>query len=92
MARITAELLRRRAEHNGGCLADVRELALHAQGLERIELLGRACRRLRVLYLQNNLISRIEALRRLKVEAGRDGGWPALGPRARSAADADAQV
>ena len=35
------------------------EVALHSQGLERIELLGHACRELRILYLQNNVIGRI---------------------------------
>ncbi|PSC70165.1 tilB-like protein [Micractinium conductrix] len=66
MARITADLLRRRAEHNDRNLITLHEIALHAQGIERIELLGSLCRHLRILLLQNNLISRIEGLHRLK--------------------------
>ena len=67
MPRITEELLVRRAEHNGGCLRTLEEVALHGQGLERIELLGQACRHLRILLLQNNLICKIAGLHRLKV-------------------------
>jgi len=67
MARITADLLRRRAEHNDGALVTLREIGLHQQGIERIELINQACRHLRILYLQNNLISKIENLHRLKV-------------------------
>ena len=70
MPPVTVALLRRRAEHNGGCLASLRELALAGEGVERIELLGRACRGLRLLYLQNNLIARVEGLHRLKVRGG----------------------
>lgn len=45
-------------------LALPQELSLHAQNIEKIELLGQACRHLRILYLQNNVIGRI-------------GAWPA---------------
>ena len=86
--RVTLDLLRKRAEHNGGVVPTLQvrakpfaapslwaltpclhalgvsphspqEVALHSQGLERIELLGHACRELRILYLQNNVIGRI---------------------------------
>jgi hypothetical protein len=50
-------------------------LALHQLGLERIELLNQACRHLTCLYLNNNIISRIENLNRLKARPG--GGPPA---------------
>jgi protein TilB len=67
MGQITLDLLRRRAGANGAPLGALRELALHGQGLERgAELLGRACRRLRVLHLQNNLLASTEGLHRLK--------------------------
>ncbi|PRW34002.1 tilB-like protein [Chlorella sorokiniana] len=66
MAPITEALLVRRAEHNDGRLATLQEVALHQQGIERIELLNQLCRRLRILYLQNNLICKIERLNRLK--------------------------
>jgi len=93
MSPITLELLRKRAEHNGGIVATLearstaptrrfgvklltadsqpselltrapvsQEVALHGQDIERIELLGHACRELRILYLQNNVIGRIGA-------------------------------
>ncbi|EPY27795.1 U2 small nuclear ribonucleoprotein A' [Strigomonas culicis] len=66
MARITPELLRRRAEHNDGCLSTLKEVALHQQDIERIEVIGDCCRQLEILYLCNNYISKIEGLRHLK--------------------------
>ena len=66
MGRITVELLRRRAEHNEGCLSNLKEIALHQQDIEKIELVGDACRQLEILYLCNNYISKIEGLRHLK--------------------------
>ena len=56
-----------KAEHNDGCLSTLQHISLHQQNIERIELLGHACRDLRILYLQNNLISKIENLHHLKV-------------------------
>ena len=73
MTRLTLELLRARAEHHDGPLATLRALALHQLGLERIELINQACRHLTCLYLNNNIISRIENLNRLKA---RPGGRP----------------
>ena len=55
-----------RAEHNEGRLATLEEVSLHQQGIERIELLGHACRSLKILYLQSNVIGRLENLHRLK--------------------------
>ena len=55
-----------RAEHNNGLLADLQELRLHQQNIEAIELIGQACRKLRVLYLTNNLISSLRGLEHLK--------------------------
>ncbi|CAJ1029885.1 Leucine-rich repeat/Leucine rich repeat, putative [Leishmania lindenbergi] len=66
MARITVELLRRRAEHNEGCLSNLKEIALHQQDIEKIELIGDACRQLEIVYLCNNYIRVIEGLRHLK--------------------------
>ncbi|KDD73700.1 hypothetical protein H632_c1917p0, partial [Helicosporidium sp. ATCC 50920] len=66
MASLTADLLRRRAEHNNGQLSTLQELALHGQFLESIDLLGTACRSLRILLLQNNVIGKIHGLHRLK--------------------------
>ncbi|CAH8461464.1 unnamed protein product [Dicrocoelium dendriticum] len=66
MVRITEELIRKRAEHNEGEVFSLEELSLHQQNLERIELLDKLCRDLKILYLQNNLISKIENVSRLK--------------------------
>ena len=66
MSRITLELLKRKSEHNDGTLAELEELSLHQLELESIEILGTTCRRLRILYLQNNIIPRLEGLHHLK--------------------------
>ena len=66
MPRITLDLLRRRAEHNEGVLSTLEEITLHQQDLEAIEVLGDCCRNLQILYLQNNLIRKIEGLNHLK--------------------------
>ena len=65
MVRITEELLRRKAEHHDGLLTDLEEVSLHQLEIERLEGLG-ACRKLRILYLQNNVIGRLENLRHAK--------------------------
>ncbi|XP_071348124.1 dynein axonemal assembly factor 11 isoform X2 [Trachinotus anak] len=59
-------MVRRRAEHNECEIFSLEEVSLHQQDIERIEHLDRWCRDLRILYLQNNLIPRIESLGRLK--------------------------
>lgn len=66
MGRITVALLRKRAEHNEGCLSDLKEIALHQQEIERLEVIGDVCRELEIVYLCNNYIPRIEGLRHLK--------------------------
>jgi len=60
------ELLRRRSEHNEGELSTLEEISLHQFDLERIENLDKYCRNLKMLYLQNNIIPRMENLNRLK--------------------------
>jgi len=59
MPRITEELLRKRAEHNDKCLSTLEEITLHQQDLERIELIGSLCPKLKILFFQNNLIPKI---------------------------------
>ncbi|KAM9718997.1 dynein axonemal assembly factor 11 [Menidia menidia] len=66
MVFITEDLIRRRAEHNDCEILSLEEVSLHQQDIERIEHIGRWCRDLKILYLQNNLIPRIENLGRLK--------------------------
>ncbi|XP_050725991.1 dynein axonemal assembly factor 11-like isoform X2 [Eriocheir sinensis] len=66
MVRITLDLVRKRAEHNDGELSTLEELSLHQQDIERIEHLHRWCPRLKILYLQGNIISKIENMGRLR--------------------------
>ena len=54
--RITEDLIRRKSEHNEGALEDLEEIALHQLEIEKIELIDRLCKDLRILLLQNNLI------------------------------------
>uniref|UniRef100_A0A667Z6I3 Leucine-rich repeat-containing protein 6 n=1 Tax=Myripristis murdjan TaxID=586833 RepID=A0A667Z6I3_9TELE len=60
------DMVRQRAEHNDCEIFSLEEVSLHQQDIERIEHLDRWCRELRILYLQNNLIPRIENVGRLK--------------------------
>uniref|UniRef100_A0A3B4ZSJ1 Leucine-rich repeat-containing protein 6 n=1 Tax=Stegastes partitus TaxID=144197 RepID=A0A3B4ZSJ1_9TELE len=63
---VTEDLIRRRAEHNDCEIFSLEEVSLHQQDIERIEHIDRWCRDLKILYLQNNLIPRIENLGHLK--------------------------
>jgi len=64
--RITEELIKKKTEHHDGLLADLEEITLHQLEIERIEVIGGMCRKLQILYLQNNIIERIEGLAHLK--------------------------
>lgn len=64
--RITEELLRKKAEHNEGMLANLEEIALHQLEIERIENFDKLCRHIQILLLQNNLIEKMENLSKLK--------------------------
>uniref|UniRef100_A0A8D3BVL4 Leucine-rich repeat-containing protein 6 n=1 Tax=Scophthalmus maximus TaxID=52904 RepID=A0A8D3BVL4_SCOMX len=66
MIKVTEDLVRRRSEHNECEIFSLEEVSLHQQDIERIEHLDRWCRDLRILYLQNNLVPRMENLGRLK--------------------------
>lgn len=66
MVVITEELIRKRAEHNNCEICTLEELSLHQCDIERIEHLDKWCRDLKILYLQSNLIPRIENVSRLK--------------------------
>jgi len=64
---ITRDLLRKRSEHNEGIIHTLEELTLHQEELEGInEVLGKTCRKLKILYLQNNIITKIENLHHCK--------------------------
>ncbi|XP_041848393.1 protein tilB homolog isoform X2 [Melanotaenia boesemani] len=66
MVYITEDMIRRRAEHNDCEIFSLEEISLHQQDIEKIEHIDRWCRDLKILYLQNNLIPRIENVGRLK--------------------------
>lgn len=65
MAEISRDLLRKRAEHNEGMLSTLEEVTLHQQDLKKISGLDIYCRHLKILYLQNNLIEKMEGLNKL---------------------------
>ena len=66
MAEITRELLRKRAEHNEGMLTTLEEVSLHQQDIKEIAYLDVYCRHLKILYLQSNLIDKMQGLSKLK--------------------------
>ncbi|CAJ1072925.1 protein tilB homolog [Xyrichtys novacula] len=66
MVYITEDMVRRRAEHNECQISTLEEVSLHQQDIEKIEHIDKWCRDLRILYLQNNLIPKIENVGRLK--------------------------
>jgi protein TilB len=66
MPRITEDLLRKRAEHNEKMLSTLEEISLHQEELERLEVVGVICRKLKILLLQNNIIPKMEGLHHLK--------------------------
>ena len=65
MVRITEELVRKRAEHNECEIFSLEELSLHQQDLGKIEHLDKWCRHLKILYLQNNLIGKVNYIIKL---------------------------
>ncbi|XP_006830906.1 PREDICTED: protein tilB homolog [Chrysochloris asiatica] len=62
----TEDLIRRNAEHNDCVIFSLEELSLHQQEIEKLEHIDKWCRELRILYLQNNLIGKIENVSKLK--------------------------
>ncbi|XP_046929774.1 dynein axonemal assembly factor 11 [Lynx rufus] len=66
MGRITEDLIRRNSEHNDCVIFSLEELSLHQQEIERLEHIDKWCRDLKILYLQNNLIGKIENVSKLK--------------------------
>lgn len=64
--KITLELIRKHSEHNEGEISTLEEIALHQENIDKIQLIDRHCRNLRILLLQHNLISKLENLSMLK--------------------------
>ncbi|CAO2602138.1 Dynein axonemal assembly factor 11, partial [Lemmus lemmus] len=63
---VTEDLIRRNAEHNDCVIFSLEELSLHQQEIEKLEHIDKWCRDLKILYLQNNLIGKIENVSKLK--------------------------
>lgn len=66
MVFITEDLIRKRSEHNNCEITTLEELSLHQSDVEAIQHLDRWCREIKILYLQSNLIPKLENLSRLK--------------------------
>ncbi|ENN71629.1 hypothetical protein D910_12525 [Dendroctonus ponderosae] len=66
MVFITEELVRKRSEHNEGIIGTLEELSLHQEDIEKIEHINNWCKKIQILYLQANQISKIENLNKLK--------------------------
>ena len=66
MVVLDEKLLRKRSEHNEGLLCELEEVALHQEEIEKIENIGFLCKHIKILLLQNNIISKIENLNKLK--------------------------
>ncbi|XP_065161705.1 protein tilB isoform X2 [Atheta coriaria] len=66
MVRITEDLVRKKAEHNEKIIGTLEELSLHQEDVHKIENVQHWCKHLEILYLQSNLIPKIENLHKLK--------------------------
>lgn len=66
MVRITFALVKKKAGHHDGLIVDLNELSLHQCQIDRLENIGQICHKLKILYLQNNIIPKIENLKRMK--------------------------
>ncbi|KAE8877350.1 hypothetical protein PF005_g23720 [Phytophthora fragariae] len=47
-------------------ILSLEEISLHQEKLEKIEVIGTLCRKLRILYLHNNIINKMEDLTHMK--------------------------
>lgn len=59
-------MIRKKSEHNELIIGTLEELSLHQENIEKIDQIQNYCRELKILYLQGNLIARIENLWKLK--------------------------
>ncbi|QDZ22055.1 hypothetical protein A3770_06p45730 [Chloropicon primus] len=66
MAPITEQMIRQRSEHNEGIVSTLEEVSLHQLNIEKIEVIGVLCKRLKILLLQSNVIGKIQNLHKLK--------------------------
>ena len=65
MVRITESLIRSRSDHNDGIIYNLEEISLHQFEIEKIEFINQNCKKLKIIYLQNNIISKIENINKL---------------------------
>lgn len=64
---LTVEMVRKRSEHNDGVLSTLEEIAMHQDEIGVLtNVLERYCPHLRILYLQNNYIEKIQFISKLK--------------------------
>lgn len=63
---VSEQLIRKKSEHNELIISTLEELSLHQEDIVKIEHIQNWCRELKILLLQNNLISKIENLYKLK--------------------------
>jgi protein TilB len=56
---VTEAMIRSRAEHNDGILGTLEELSMHMLHIEKIEYFDKLCKKLKILLLQNNVVSKI---------------------------------
>lgn len=64
--KLTVEMVRKRSEHNDGVLSNLQEVAMHQDEIgELTNVLERYCPQLKILYLQNNYIPKIQFLSKL---------------------------
>ena len=66
MVEVTRDLMRKRAEHNEMMLSTLEEVSLHQQDLKTMLHIQDHSRHLKILYLQNNLIEKMEGMTKLK--------------------------
>ncbi len=66
MVKITLDLIRKRSEHNEGKISSLEEISLHQFEIDKIENLDVFCRHLKILFLQNNIIEKLENLDKLR--------------------------
>ena len=66
MVEITEKMIRSRSEHNECIISSLEEISLHQQEITKITNIDKWCKKLKIVYLQSNLISKIENVSRLK--------------------------
>ena len=66
MVVITDRLLRSRAEHNDGDLVNLEEISLNSLGIEKIEVIDKICKKLKIVHLTDNVLQDTSPLKKFK--------------------------